>query len=266
MNWRVILAFLAAMAFLYFSVNAAFLWVSVVPPAGVDPQAVPFWRMFSTVGAVISLTVALLFIVRWDREPDFLRGAFGSSYYEQGGFGFRPGFEFNPTAGVFEYVVYCQNRFSGPVKAVVVLDDELNEQLRFFPKRLHVDCPGGAFAVAHVPLSIPADASGRLTQADVFCDVDYPNGRGRELRFRQGGAVQLPLGKVQRTAIQLVEFAVLQMITTPARVSFEWPDLLPSCEGSPGEPRFELLWSLGDERPEDLPRFLQDSVPTLLQP
>jgi len=257
MNWR---AFLLALPILFFSLNAVVLWVSLIPPAGMDPQSIPFWRAFHTVGAIFTLSIALWFALRPDREPDFLRAAFSVGYYERDGFGFRPSFEYNPDSGLLEYVVYGQNRFSRPLSAVVVLEDGLNEKLAFFPSRLHLNCPGGAFVMARVPLSVPAVAAGRWTQAAVYCDANYAQGRGRTLRFREGAWVDFPLSKKQRTVMQVFQIAVLHHASIPARVNFQWPDVLPAQTEKPGEPMFELLWAPGDPRPDDLNAWLTSRI------
>lgn len=108
-------------------------------------------------------------------------------YFERDGlcFAFAPAFEEN---GRCVMNVFFQNRYSGASQARLLLTPPKS----FLGKRVvePVDvafpCEGGAFGVLRMYWDVPDHAEGTEVKFSVKADVGYPEGRGRELRFREG--------------------------------------------------------------------------------
>ena len=125
--------------------------------------------------------------------PDLLLQRTGS-YFEQGGFCF--GFVPIVINGISWMQIYFHNRYERPCSARVVLQPPreyfLGKQLRLLPIDVKVECGGAEFGVCRAPWPIPRRLQGKKKKYEVACDVKYPRGRGKLLRFREGGRVGTP--------------------------------------------------------------------------
>ena len=49
-----------------------------------------------------------------------------------------------------------------------------------------IECDGGVYGVYHIPIGVPANLQGRRVKMEIGADVEYQQGKGETLRFRDG--------------------------------------------------------------------------------
>jgi hypothetical protein len=89
--------------------------------------------------------------------------------------------------------IYFQNRFANACQGRVVVKPARWRSFRNVPLEtvdVRFGCDGGAFGVCNVPWPIDEKLQGRITSVEVIADVEYPIGRGKKLRYREG----MPIG------------------------------------------------------------------------
>ena len=241
---------------LFFSALASILlWVGGDLP-DLDEETNHFLRVGSTVIALLCVVVILWAATRRDRAPDFLRRLFGNSFE-------RDGFCFvlvpNLAGDVFVLNVYYQNRYARPCRARVVLMRRTMPPSGRVPWPVDIECEGGVFGVARIPWSIPACFQGACHTFDVYATVDYPQGRGEMLRFKEGGSVGAPpvkpfslMGILQKVPVVLAACVGVLMWSNPATLKLNVP--LGVAEWPPGEkrPSAVTFWRRGDQEQVDL--------------
>lgn len=150
-----------------------------------------YWPVDIGVTAATALCVlALLWsMFRRDKAPDFLRQAFGG-YYERAGFTFACAL--HQRGELLYLAIYFQNRYERACRAQVIL--QAKEGFAFLRRTVEslvipIECEGGAFGVSLVPWGIPHSRQGTVQTLEVAAYVEYPYGRGKMLRFRDGANV-----------------------------------------------------------------------------
>lgn len=210
------------------------------------------WIIRFAAPAIGLLILAILLKVhfRKDCEPDYLRMAFGN-YFN------RDGFCFAITASTLNGVCQLHTHFQNQHERPCVGRIALRPSRGFFLTRakiaaimFEVQCEGGAFGVATLPIPLPHEVLGSAQSFDVAAWVSYPQGRGRRLRFRDGILVRgnTEMGVAVSTGL-IVAGALAGMIvmpSSPAKMTIQLPDeaaeeLPPGCE-----PLTRMLWKLGD--------------------
>jgi hypothetical protein len=136
--------------------------------------------------AIGSLGILVWSLTRKDKFPDLLRKTCGA-YFERDGFCFAilPA----ATKGEGRLDIYFQNRYENPCRAQVAI----RPSQQFFLNRrpiemltIEIECEGAAFGVARVPWAVPKKLQGKRQSFDVGAHVEYPSGRGKMIRFRDG--------------------------------------------------------------------------------
>lgn len=132
------------------------------------------------------LAGGLLVLLAWtylrpDILPDFLKGLRGRRMERDGLCLLCAGASHE---GVFTLMVFFQNRHTGRCLARVILSPISAYQLDV--PLLELDCPGGGFGVALVPWLVPPESRGHDISFRLFSRPEYPEGRGRMVRFRDG--------------------------------------------------------------------------------
>ena len=149
------------------------------------------WPAF---GGMLTLMLGSLGLLLWslfrrDKAPDHLKQIPGK-LLERDGFCFKV--LAKPVKGRCYLDLYFQSRYERPCRAIVVLQPSKG----FFLMRpglasmtVDIDCPAGGFGVTSVPWPVAKKFQGKAQRLDVGADVQYPEGRGRMIRYR--GGVQL---------------------------------------------------------------------------
>jgi hypothetical protein len=215
------------------------IWVWAFPRSA--DTTVWILRLLAPLVATLLLFLLIRDELREDDLPDLIRQIVRKCFERDG-----LCFAFVPTVadGICWMNVYYQNRFENACTARIVLQPESKSKP---PSPLlgidaRVECGGGAFGVLNIPWPIPADLQGRAMRFEVGCEISYPTGRGKTLRYREGLSVGSPgggLGAVETAALLLVG---IHYISHPASLSLALPSGV--VEAIPAElgPTRETLW------------------------
>lgn len=199
--------------------------------------------------ALLSLGGVLALHFRRDLAPDYLYATVGE-YFNRAGFCF--GFNARELEGVCYIDAYFQNQHERPCLGRIAIRPAKG----FFLTRARIDaitfearCEGGAFGFVSVPVSIPRELQGKKQSFEVGASVEYPEGRGRMLRFRDGISLRTntEFGKGFETAVTLVGALGGTIIwTRPAKVTVLLPGGTAEEIPESAFPIFTTRWALGD--------------------
>lgn len=204
-------------------------------------------RVGCPAAAVGGCVAFLLVHFRRDKVPDYLHQHLGG-YFDRGGFCFA--FTASVEDGVCWLDAFFQNRYDRPCVGRIALRPARG----LFGRRdieaitYEVRCDPGAFGVARVPLPIPATQQGKRQKFEVGASVQYPEGKGQMLRFRDGAVIRTNsnFGNTFGTALTVAgALGGVLVISRPESVTID----LPICvaEDVPGSLKAETktLWKLG---------------------
>jgi hypothetical protein len=175
-------------------------------------------------GALLSLLI--LDARRRERLPDLLLKESGS-YFEKDGFCFA----LSPIAvdGRCWMRIFFQNRYANGCDARVVLQAKASFWSLTTPGSadVNIHCEGGAFGVCGFNFPIPRKCQGKTLKFELAAESNYPNGRGKKLRFRDGLRVGTPPTAIG-TALSATMTVGLAMvgalvISKPAHVKISLP-------------------------------------------
>ena len=201
-------------------------------------------------GGLVALCASVLAwgSMRRDRVPDFLRHI-SRRFFERDGFTFS----IVPTCsrGVAALTIFWQTRYENPSQAVVILGPGrqfLGDRRDLDSMQIFVDCPGSGFGIVQVPWAIPAKYQGKKQTLEVAAAVDYPNGRGRAVRFRNG----LQVGVGETTAFQAaVSVGALMtghiVLRKPAKMTITLPAGVAEQVPDGSQIRSKVLWKPGED-------------------
>jgi hypothetical protein len=211
------------------------------------------------IGAPIAsgLAVGLLLKAhnRADLAPDFLR-KIGGNYFNRGGFCFAC----NAVSidGICYLVAYFQNQYDQPCKGRIALRPVRG----FFMRRpkiemvtFEIDCEPGAFGFARIPVPLSKEFHGKRQSFEVGASVDYPQGKGRKLRFQDGIILRADSDFGNKFATAVAMAGVLTghiMLTRPATAKFALPANVAEVIPPNMNPEMETLWRLGDPELENV--------------
>ena len=112
---------------------------------------------------------------------------------------------------------------------------------------IQVDCPAGSYGVTHIPWAVAKKFQGKKLSLDVAANVNYPEGRGKLIRYRGGVQVGAAGNDALRIAMtvagamagmMVVSSKARETITLPTDVAETVDDALPITT--------DILWKLGD--------------------
>jgi hypothetical protein len=112
-----------------------------------------------------------------------------------------------------------------------------------------IPCDGGAFGVVSIPVPLPRNVQGRRQAFDVGASVDYPEGRGRRLRFRDGIFLRAnsQFRDSFRTGVTLLgTLAGGVVLSSPAKITLDLPTDVAEETPADAEPQRQVLWKPGD--------------------
>ncbi|HEX8325296.1 MAG TPA: hypothetical protein VF595_15450 [Tepidisphaeraceae bacterium] len=208
------------------------------------------YRVAAPAAAVLGLGAFLAIHFRRDRAPDFLRAATGA-YFDRGGLCFA--FSVQREGACCVLHVLFQNRFERPCHGQIALRPARG----FFMARakieaigVAVNCGPGAFGVARLRIPIPAAFQGTKQKFDVGASVEYPTGRGRRLRNREGFSIghNSSFGDAFGKTLALAGAAAGTIVFKhPASVTLALPSGVADEVRPETAPEIETIWVLGDD-------------------
>lgn len=140
----------------------------------------------SSIVVAIAAIALLKRIFRVDLLPDYL-SSMHKEFFNQGGFCFS--IEAQARDGICHFVTHYQNQYLRPCIGRIALRPAPG----FFLNRsnicsvtFEVQCDAGAFGIVSAPIAIPKEVQGKRESFELGVSVDYPNGRGKRVRFREG--------------------------------------------------------------------------------
>jgi hypothetical protein len=184
--------------------------------------------------------------LRRDLAPDYLRLCKGR-VYERDGFCF--GISLDREDGIAMFTVVFQSRFLGPSRARIALRPVSSRLATVSPD---IECGPAGFGVAKFPVAIPLKHQGKTVTFEIGADAEYPWGKGREVRFRNGRKIRHS-SRFGSLAVVLQTFlhtlAGHFLMHSPATIRLALPtevaEYLP--ESAVGDSH--LLWSFSENEP-----------------
>lgn len=231
--------------FMFGTVVAAVGW-------GVGPsESVWMVRIISTAIAVVGLVGFLVLNFRKDRAPDFLVKIYGG-YFDRGGLCFS----LEPTLidGCVYVRVLFQNRYARRCRGQFALRPA--EVFGWVSRRdaastVDFDCPPAGFGMVLMPLVVPSTIQGKLQAFQVGATVEYPEGRGRMLRFGSAAATSMRTNADFRAPFnrRLTIAAALGgmiFISRPPLFKIAVPSGVPEFPREPVATDSKVFWQLGE--------------------
>jgi hypothetical protein len=201
-----------------------------------------------TPGITVAAFAALLWsVLRRDRLPDLLRIA-SRDVFECDGLSFAV--VVVDLGRVCELRVYYQNRYENPCRARLVIRPArgfLLARPELETITLTIECPGAVFGVARMPYGVPNEIQGKKQSLDLAGEVEYPDGRGRMLRFLGGvrvGRPQLEAWKVAATVAGALGGQIVMW--KPARLKVAMPAGVLEAVSDDAPIVYETLWRPGE--------------------
>lgn len=211
-------------------------------------------RVGSPIAGALAIGVILKLQFRTDAVPDYLAKETGN-YFNRGGFCFA--FNAVPINAVCHFVAYFQNQHDQPCVGRIALRPARG----FFLRRariemitFEVNCEPAAFGFVRIPAPVSRELQGKRQSFEVGASVDYPQGKGQRLRFRDGIFLRTDsrFGNSFGTALTVAGALSAQIVLSkPATVGIDLPtgvaEELPEGLG----PELKTLWRLGNPPLED---------------
>lgn len=199
--------------------------------------------------AAVGIAGFLKIHFRADVVPDYLHHHVGN-YFNRGGFcfGFR--------TSVVDRVCYLEIFFQNQQDEVCVGRVALRPARGFFlgraniePIAVEIKCEAAAFGIAKLAIPVSLEFQGKRQSFEVGASVNYPNGKGRTLRFRSGTVLRANsnFGNAFATALTVAGALTGSIVwTTPARVILDLPGGLAQDVPDGSGPEIRTFWKFGD--------------------
>lgn len=212
-----------------------------------ENQTVGAW-ILAAVGVVL-LVAGIVGMVRLERRekdeaPEFLEPMVGS-FFERDGFCFAP--VISEEEGQAKCTLFYQNRYLNRSEATVALHPKAKMPSLMF----RVSCGPAEYGAVTLPIGIPVEAQGKVVKCSVGASVEYPDGRGKTVRFTTGheagafnslgGGLPAGLAVVAAMSLTFVKAATTKL-TMPSNVN---PTVPPEVT-----PSRETFWEWGDPTEE----------------
>lgn len=199
--------------------------------------------------AVLALGLLLKLQFRVDLAPDYLYER-SKAYFNRDGFCFAVSSTAADGVGYIE--VYFQSQRDAPCLGRVALRPARG----FFLTRAkietiicEIECAPGGFGVARIPVSIPAALQGKRLAFEVGASAQYPDGKGRRIRFRDGIFLRANtrFGDAFTTGLKVATVATGGILLShPAKVTLDLPVGVSEHVQPTSTPDIKTLWALGD--------------------
>jgi hypothetical protein len=232
----------------FFGCVGALTWLAEPPPGETWQYKV---RWISLALIILPIPVLVWANQRKDKVPDILRKRF-NDYFERDGFCFAIQPEVKD--GFCQLAVYFQNRYEKQCLVSIALTPS-----SFFFKSnapiqtlaFGINCEGASFGRVSTRWPVPVESQGKKASLDVAASVEYPNGRGKLLRYRDGlrvGAAKAEFWREGLIVIGAMSGAIV--ISKPARMEFVLPSGIASELAEPPKSHCEILWRPGNLDPD----------------
>jgi hypothetical protein len=233
-------------------VGAVVVWCDDRPT-----QSTWAWRIGLSVAAVVeaALLARLHFRRKADIAPDFL-GEQCEMFFEQNGL--CCSFSVTCEDGRCFVNTLFQNRYDRACTARIalrpvagVLRSAVRPFRSDFPKKIEFDilCGPGEYGVASVPLAVSRRSQGKKLTLQIGASVEYREGRGNLLRFREGSLLGLD-ADFRNKSMRLLQLLFLVcggfLFVFPACVTFSLPRGVAESVPVGQDQSTRILWKLGD--------------------
>jgi hypothetical protein len=238
---KAVLLFIMAVA----AFAGSFAWVAENPGPLV-------WtlRTGGPITAIAAIAGIVFLCIRRDRIADYLRAIAGDRFFNRDGFCFA--LSITEQDGICYLLAHFQNQYDQPSEGQIAL----RPARKFFGRRSQIDplafeirCEPAAFGVAKIPLPVSRDLLGSKQPFEVGASVRYPQGKGTQLRFRDGLFLRTDsrFNNAFGTAVSV--FGLMSgsfMTVKPATVTFVIPAMAASDVPESATAEVRTLWRLGD--------------------
>jgi hypothetical protein len=201
---------------------AAVVWFDDAPG-----PVYPILRFACPILAILAIAIFLKLHFRADEVPDFLHRQMGS-YFNRGGLCFN--LQAIEEDGICVLAVFFQNQRDAPCQGRIAIRPARG----FFLGRANIDtiavdiaCEPAAFGIAKIPLAVPAQLRGKWQPFEVGASVEFPQGAGKLLRFRDGVALRSnsQFGNPFGTTLTVVGALTGQIVlASPATIKLQLPN------------------------------------------
>lgn len=225
-------------------IAAAFAWNDDRPTPGTWA-----FRVGGPLLAIATFGAFLKIHFRRDKAPDYLL-QITPHFFDRAGFCFA--FVLRAENGHCYLDTYFQNKYERPCVGRI----GLRPARGFFGRRdmsavaFEITCGPAAFGVSTVMLPVPKPLQGSRQKFEVGASVDYPDGRGSMLRFRDGSVIRTDseFGDAFSTSLATVAVftGALVIPGRPPNVSLDLPSAVAEETLSNSEVVTKTLWQLGD--------------------
>jgi hypothetical protein len=223
------------------------------------PTPTTWWlRIALPAACVLAVAVFLVLHFQIDEVPDYLH-QFVGPYLDRDGFCLT----MNAIAsfGVCCLRIYFQNRFERACVASLALrpaDDFLGRS-KLDSISLEIPCGPAAFGVVTVPVAVPTSYQGKVKSFVVGANVTYPDGKGRQLRFRTAPTIRMnadfkdSMATLWRVGSLLSWHILLEsFLHRPPSIVVRFPNNV-GADVAAGPAQTQTLWQLGDPEIAALP-------------
>ena len=231
-------------------VVAVFAWTADRPDATTWAM-----RIGGPVTALLALGLILKLHFRADLMQDYLRPLTGT-YFNRDGFCFA--IIVTASEGIAYMEAYFQSQYEKPSLGRIALRPSRG----FFMTRANIDaitfeieCPPAGFGYARIAIPIAEKLHGKKQSFEVGASVQYPEGKGRRVRFHDGLFLRTntEFGDSFGTALTCAGAATGTIVLSrPATAKLSLP--VDVAEDVPDHvaPETQVLWQLGDPELDDV--------------
>ncbi|QDU75236.1 hypothetical protein Pan97_22650 [Bremerella volcania] len=226
-------------------IAAVFAWAHDRPD-----QTTWVFRIGGPISSALALGLLLRLHLRRDLEHDYLRSVLGT-YFNRDGFCF--GFIVRPINGVAYIEAYFQSQYDQPSVGRIALRPARG----FFLTRANIDaitfeieCPASGFGFVRMAIPIPEELQGKRQSFEVGASVQYPNGKGRRIRFYDGIFLRSnsDFGDSFGTALALAGTATgMIVLSNPATTKVPLPRKVSDSLSESAVPQINVLWQQGEQ-------------------
>jgi hypothetical protein len=166
------------------------------------------------------------------------------------------------TANAF-FLLLFQNRYERPCTATVAIRPVTFTGASETLALITVQCPGAAYGLAKQEVGLPEEWQGKNVSFDLGADVNYPEGKGKTMRFKDATLLRQNTHFVNNFGRITSVLALLGghiHIHGPFRVKYTMPDNVATDSATTVSEQVQILWQTGDPLPEPWTRSSNATV------
>ena len=212
-----------------------------LPGATNEVSTLRWWlRVGCPVLGIVCLAPLIWAQTRRNKVPDFLAQV-SPRYFERDGFCFATIPQI--VNGDSFMQIYYQNRYERPCEAQILI----RASSGLSDISLGVSCNSAEFGCSTIPWHIPQYLLGERVSLSLYAGVNYPNGRGTLLRYKDGlrvGAVGMDFWREGLQIAGAVGGALV--LSRPARIQLTLPSGASANTRETISVETRTIWKLGD--------------------